>query len=84
MSIDKETKKNGNLPIFSVVGMFFNRLSHIGKKYYTGRMVRWLLEDKKGTGVYCDKCRNIANGIEEGRVLGFKYRIPLCKKHLGY
>lgn len=68
--------------IYDVVGMFSKRLSHVGRKYYTGRMVRCLLEDKKGNGVYCDKCRNIANGIEEGRVLGLTYRIPLCKRHL--
>lgn len=81
---DNHESKAKNLPIFSVAGMFFNRLAHVGKKYYYGRMARWLLKDKNGNGVYCDKCGNIANGIEEGCVLGLTYRIPLCKNHLGY
>ena len=80
-TVSENTKDHAS--IADVVGMFFNRLSHIGKKYYCGRMVRWLLEDKNGTGVSCDKCGNIANGIEQGRVLGLTYRIPLCKKHIG-
>lgn len=61
---------------------FFNQLSHVGKQYYDGRMVRWLLEDVNGNGVYCDKCGNLANGVEIGTVLGLNYRIPLCKVHL--
>lgn len=61
---------------------FINRISHIGKKYYYGKMISWLIGDKKGKSVYCNKCGNIANGIEEGEILGFIYRIPLCKKHL--
>jgi len=75
--------KERALRLFSVVGMFFNSLKYVGKNYYCGNLVGWLLEDKKGKGIYCDKCGNIANGIEEGRVLGLTYRIPLCKKHLG-
>ena len=77
-STNDKNSTNPSLRITHVVGMFFNRLSHVGKKYYYGRMVRWLLEDKNGTGIYCDKCGNIANGIEQGRVLGLTYRIPLC------
>lgn len=61
---------------------FFNKISHIGKHYYYGRMIKWLLEDKTGKSIYCDKCLNIANGIEQGKILGLTYRIPLCKKHL--
>jgi len=61
---------------------FLNKILHIGKRYYYGKMIRWLLEDKHGKSVYCDRCQNIANGIEEGKIIGFKYRIPLCKKHL--
>ena len=67
-----------------MIKIFFNRIFHIGKKYYYGRLVRGLLENKKGKNIYCDKCGNIANGIEEGKVLGFTYRIPLCKKHMNY
>jgi len=62
----------------------FNRIKHIGAKYYCGHLISWLLTDKFGNGVYCDKCGNIANGIEEGKILGFTYRIPLCHKHMGY
>lgn len=62
--------------------LFFSRLLHIGKKYYYGRLVRWLIEDKHGKSVYCNKCGNIANGIDVGQILGFTYIIPLCNKHL--
>lgn len=61
---------------------FINEFRHINKKYYEGRMVRWLLEDKKGKGVYCNKCSNIANGIKKGTVLYMTYNIPLCGRHL--
>lgn len=77
---DEQQKVKAKTDRFS----FLNRLSHIGKKYYVGSRIRWLLQDKKGKGVYCDKCGNIANGIEEGKCLGFRYRIPLCETHLGY
>ena len=58
------------------------QLSHINKRYYYGRDIRWLIEDKHGKKVYCDKCGNLANGIEQGHILGLIYRIPLCKVHL--
>ena len=63
-------------------GEFLNRLRHIGKRYYCGKLVRWLIADKNGKSVYCNKCRNIANGIDEGRMCGLTYRIPFCNKHL--
>jgi hypothetical protein len=59
-----------------------NRISHIGKKYYSGH-TRWLLTDKKGRSISCDCCGNIANGVITGKVWRFIYTIPLCKKHIG-
>jgi hypothetical protein len=60
---------------------FKNKIKHIGKKYYRGRVIHWLIEDKYGEKVYCDKCGNIANGVWKGKILGFNYMIPLCKNH---
>lgn len=77
-------RAKANEQIKSVLRCFLNKVIHVNKQYYYGRMIRWLLEDKNGKGVYCDRCGNIANGIEDGKVLGLTYRIPLCKKHLGY
>lgn len=58
------------------------KIKYIGKNYYHGRLVRWLIADKKGVSVYCAHCGNIANGVHQGKVLFMKYTIPLCKVHL--
>ena len=50
------------------------------KRYYFG-FIRWLLQDSKGNGVYCDRCGNIANGVMEVKKRIGVFNIPLCKTH---
>jgi hypothetical protein len=50
------------------------------KKFYTGRYIRWLIEDSEGS-VYCDKCGNIANGVMEIKRSMGSFNIPLCRVH---
>lgn len=52
------------------------------RKYYGGR-IRWLLMDKEGNSVYCDRCGNIANGVMRVERDSGVYNVPLCKKHIG-
>lgn len=60
-----------------------NKLSHVNNKYYHGRLLRFMVADKDGVSVYCNKCGNIANGVKSGKVLYFfSYTIPYCRKHL--
>jgi len=61
---------------------FLNRIFHIGKRYYVGNQWNFSLIDKRGESVCCNKCERTAFEVEEGKVFGMTYRIPLCQKHL--
>lgn len=62
---------------------FKEKSLHIGRNYYSGKLIRWLLADKKGESVYCFRCGNIANTIITGKLFGFiKYTIPVCRPHI--
>ncbi|GAB4023202.1 hypothetical protein GCM10028808_72920 [Spirosoma migulaei] len=55
--------------------------SYLNADFYYGGAIRWLLVDKNGNSVDCDRCGNIANAIlKTTRTLG-TYYVPLCKKH---
>lgn len=62
---------------------FKEKTLYIGKKYYPGRLIRWMIADKKGESIYCFRCRNIANQLVGGKLFGFiKYTIPVCQPHI--
>lgn len=44
--------------------------------------IRWMIHDKDGTHVYCDKCGNIANGVLYEPVERYELKVPLCRTHL--
>lgn len=56
--------------------------SYWNAKYYSG-FLRWLLTDKNGQSVTCDRCGNIANGIMKVEKRIGVFNIPLCKSHFG-
>ncbi len=58
------------------------KIKHLGKRYYRGPIIRWLIVDKDNKSVNCYRCGNIANCLITGKVIGFRFRIPVCKKHL--
>lgn len=53
-----------------------------GKKYKSGKMLRWMITDKRGRSVYCYECGNIANGaiFADGLILNRK--MPVCWSHI--
>jgi len=55
--------------------------SYWNAKYYSAGMVRWLLTDKNGCSVICDRCGNIANGVMKVERRIGTFNIPLCKEH---
>lgn len=60
----------------------FNQLMpFLNRKYYNGRMIRWMIEDVNGRSVSCFCCGNIANMIGEVTLMGWLFRLPVCKKH---
>lgn len=62
--------------------MEWNKIKYIGKKYYYGSMVMWLIEDKNGNSVYCDQCGNIANHVNREKIFGFiNIDVPICRPH---
>lgn len=67
-------------------GRFAQLRGYFNRKFFQGRLVRYMLEEKNGNSVYCDKCGNIANGVlqvwpRSGYQIGNRFNIPLCKKH---
>ena len=60
---------------------FFRFIGYINRKYYSGH-IRWIIQDKKGTCVYCNDCGNIANGVYTRKIHGLTFNIPMCKSHL--
>jgi hypothetical protein len=58
------------------------RYIHMGRKYFTGNGIRWLIENERGQNVSCGWCGNIANAVITGEFLGMAYQIPICKKHI--
>lgn len=62
----------------------WNKIKYIGKKYYYGSLVKWLIKDKKGRSVYCDQCGNIANDVKREKIFRFiNINVPICKLHAG-
>jgi hypothetical protein len=55
---------------------------YIGKKYYSGTGIKWMIQNKKRENVSCDRCGNIANGIKLEKLLFMTVSIPLCKVHI--
>ncbi len=61
----------------------FNQLMpYLNRKYYNGRGIRWMIEDANGRSVYCFCCGNIANAVGEVKLMGWLFRLPVCKAHL--
>lgn len=64
----------------STISRYRQIRSYLNRNYYSG-FIRWLLQDKSGHSVGCDRCGNIANGV---MVINSKFglfNVPLCKKH---
>lgn len=59
------------------------RYKFMGRVFYIGRYIRWIIENERKEPVYCGWCGNYANGVISGEFLGMKYQIPICKKHIG-
>jgi hypothetical protein len=64
--------------------IFITRVKHIGKRHYHQRISNptYAVINKKGKKIYCNKCDNIAVGVDSDIIMKFfRYRIPLCEKH---
>ena len=62
---------------------FEEMTSHINKRYFYGKMVRFLLSNHKGESAYCFRCGNISNAVIHGKLFwNTKYTIPVCNQHI--
>lgn len=60
----------------------FNQLMpYINRKYYSGSP-RWMIQDANGRSVSCFCCGNIANAVGEVKLMGWLFRLPVCKAHI--
>ncbi len=60
---------------------FVRLRSMLNKKWFTGRMIRWMIEDSSGRNTYCIHCGNMANGVINVKYDKRAYNIPLCNSH---
>ena len=54
----------------------------MGRKFFIGKYIRWLIENNRGERILCGWCGNIANGVVIGTFLETKYQVPICKSHI--
>lgn len=52
------------------------------ERYYAGRGVRWIIQDKNGKTPYCFCCGNFANGVGVVNIGKVEFSLPMCKAHV--
>jgi hypothetical protein len=53
----------------------------VGKKWFHGKYIRWIIANERGGDEDCIHCGNTANGVVAIKTDQRTYNLPFCKSH---